>query len=287
MLGEFLALLASFCWALSAILYKKALEHERYILVNLLRSLFASIFLGLILVIMPYQLLFLSRNEFILLVFAALIGPVIGDTLYFIGLKKIGVSRTQSISSSYPLYSMLLAAAFLHENITFTIFIGALLIVVGIILLTPIKNEGYNLNFLIATPVLAGFFWSIALVTFKLVLNNNFINPIFAAFINRIATLPFLFFTAIAVKEFNQARKLTRAEIIFIVVGGVLGLGLGGMFVFLSLSLTTASKAIPLSSISPFFTLILAFFYAKEKLEAKIIIGTMLVVTGVFLLTLY
>jgi len=287
MLGEVLALFASFCWALSAILYRKALEHERYILMNLLRSIFASIFLGLTLIITRNQLLFLTRNEFILLVSAALIGPVIGDTLYFIGLKKIGVSRTQSISSSYPLYSMFLAAAFLHENITFTIFIGALLIVAGIILLTPIKTEAYNLNFLIATPILASLFWSIALITFKFVLNNNFINPIFAAFINRMATLPFLFFAAITAKELNQTIKLTKAEIVFIAIGGILGLGLGGMLVFLSLSLTTASKAIPLSSISPFFTLILAFFYAKEKLETKLIIGTILIVAGVFLLTIY
>jgi drug/metabolite transporter (DMT)-like permease len=293
MIGEFSALFASFCWALSAILYKKALEKERYILMNLLRSIFAALFLSfpLIIIQMQNQLSALVYNETLLLSFAALTGPVIGDTLYFIGLKKIGVSRTQSISSSYPLSSMLLASVFLHENITFTIFIGALLIVIGVILLTPVKNEVNSnnsaLTFLLATPILAALFWSISLITFKFVLNNSAVNPVFAVFVNRVAAVPLLFLAAAATKELNQTRKLTKTEVISIAIGGILGLGVGGMLVFLSLSLTTASKAIPLSSISPFFTLILATIYAKEKLEVKIVIGTILIVAGALLLTIY
>jgi transporter family protein len=70
-------------------------------------------------------------------------------------------------------------------------------------------------------------------------------------------------------------------------VAGIISLGIGGICIFLSLSLLNASKAIPLSSISPFFAIILAFIYAKEKLNIKILFGTTFIVTGIILLTFY
>ncbi|MBS7658310.1 MAG: EamA family transporter [Candidatus Bathyarchaeia archaeon] len=290
MIGEFLALFASFCWAFSAVLYRKVLENKGYFIVNLLRVGFASLFLAFFLpfLLLTSQLSSLTFNEILLFIFAAVNGPVIGDTLYFIGLKRVGVSRTQSISSSYPLFSMVLATIFLHENLSFAIIVGTPLIVIGIILVLPIENKN-RLNSLDSfskfTPVLTAFFWSIALITFKFILNNSGINPIFATFINRLFSLPFLFFTAIAVNEFNQIKKLSKIEVVLISVAGIVSLGIGGISVFLSLSLLDASKAIPLSSVSPFFTLILALIYIKEKLNFKIFVGTILIVTGIFLLT--
>ena len=290
MIGEFLALFASFCWALAAVLYKKVLENKGYFIVNLFRVAFASTFLAFILLFINIQSLILTRTELILFSFAALNGPVIGDTLYFIGLKQIGVSRTQSISSSYPLFSMILAAIFLHEKLNLAILIATPLIVAGIILVLPIENKTQSNNihsFFAFTPILTAFFWSISLITFKFILNNSSINPIFATFLNRTLSLPFLSFTVAATKELSQMKNLNKIDIIYMAVAGIISLGIGGICIFLSLSLLNASKAIPLSSISPFFAIILAFIYAKEKLNIKILFGTTFIVTGIILLTFY
>jgi drug/metabolite transporter (DMT)-like permease len=290
MIGEVLALFASFCWALAAVLYKKVLEHKGYFIVNLLRVAFASIFLAFVFLFINAYSLFLASKELFFFIFAAVNGIVIGDTLYFIGLKRIGVSRTQSISSSYPLYSMLLAAIFLNEKLNFTIILATPLIVFGIILVIPIEEKTYLVDrfsmFSLVAPVLTAFFWSISLITFKFILING-CNPIFAVFINRVISLPFLFFIAASTKELTQIRNLSKLDLFLVAIAGIISLGIGGISLFLSLSSLNASKAIPLSSISPFFAFILAFIYNKEKLNAKIVAGTTFIIIGVILLTLF
>jgi uncharacterized membrane protein len=139
----------------------------------------------------------------------------------------------------------------------------------------------------VISPIIAAVFWSIGLITFKLVLNYGNIGPIFLTFISRIAILPFLFFAVVATGESNQLRKLAKNDIIILAIAGMLGIGLGTIFLFVSLALLDASIAIPLSSISPFLSLMLASLYAGEKMRAKIVIGTSLIVTGIILLAFY
>jgi uncharacterized membrane protein len=101
------------------------------------------------------------------------------------------------------------------------------------------------------------------------------------------AILPFLFFAVVATGESNQLRKLAKNDIIILAIAGMLGIGLGTIFLFISLALLDASIAIPLSSISPFLSLMLASLYAGEKMRVKIVIGTSLIVAGIILLTFY
>lgn len=64
-------------------------------------------------------------------------------------------------------------------------------------------------------------------------------------------------------------------------------LGLGGILLFVSLSLIAASRAIPLSSVSPLLSLLLTSLYAGEKVTAKVVVGTILIVMGVVLVSFY
>ncbi|MCW3975522.1 MAG: DMT family transporter [Candidatus Bathyarchaeota archaeon] len=294
MIGEISALFAAICWAVAAVLYKKALRNTNILVANLVRTVFAALLLLVIFSATQGQSSTITFNQLALIIIAGIISVITGDTFYFMGLKKLGVSRTQSISSSYPFYSMLLAAMFLNEELSFTIAIGTPLIVVGIILVSLSKNERNDTNpngtvkrSGVISPIVAAVFWSIGLITFKIVLNYGNIDPIFLTFISRIAILPFLFFAVVATGESNQLRKLAKNDIIILAIAGMLGIGLGTIFLFVSLALLDASIAIPLSSISPFLSLMLASLYAGEKMRPKIVIGTSLIVTGIILLTFY
>jgi drug/metabolite transporter (DMT)-like permease len=144
MIGEISALSAAICWAVAAVLYKKALRNTSILVANLVRTVFAALLLLVIFPATKGQSSIITFNQLALIIIAGIIGVVIGDTFYFMGLKKIGISRTQSISSSYPFYSMLLAAIFLNEELSFTVAIGTPLIVIGIILVSLSKNERNN-----------------------------------------------------------------------------------------------------------------------------------------------
>ena len=294
MIGEISAISAAICYAVSAVLIKKALRNTSYIVANFVRTLFATLLLLAILPATQYQSSTITLNQLALIIVSGIIGLFIGDLLYLRGLKKIGVSRTQSISSSYPLYSMLLAVTFLNEELSFVVVIGTPLIVVGIILVSLIKNKKNNIisNGMIVhsgvvSSIVAPIFWGIGLTITKIVLNYGNIDPIFAAFINRISVLPFMFFAVVAAGESNQLRRLTKIDITVLSISGMLGIGLGGIFLYLSLALTDASIAIPLTSISPLFSLILASLYAGEKVGTRIVAGTFLIVAGVILLTFF
>ena len=294
MIGEILALSAALCYAVAAVLYKKALRNASYLSVNLVRTLFATLLLLATLPATQYHSSTITFNQLALIVIGSVFNLAIGDTLYYVGLKKIGVSRAQPISSSYPLYTMFLAALILDERLTLAVAVGTPLVVVGIALVSLNRNEKNNtaLNgeatkLGVTSSIIAAAFWSIGLALIKMALNYPNTDPIFAAFISRAVALPFLLIAVIAVGELNQIRKLTRVDVTIPAAGGVLEIGLGAILLFSSLALIDASRAIPLSSISPLFSLVLASTYSGEKVVTKNVVGTILIVAGIILVTFY
>ena len=294
MIGEILALSAALCWAIAAVLYKKALRTIGYYATNLLRTLFAFLSTLAILPVVQYQFSAITYNLIALITIGSVFNLVIGDTFYFIGLKKIGVSRTQSISSSYPLFSMIFAALILKEDLTTSVAIGTPLIVGGIALISLSQNnnsktsDDSKITFSKAmSPIIAAFFWGVGLLFIKAALSDGNVSPIFAIFLSRLSILPFLFLAIFVSKESNQLRRLSKIDIIVLAIAGILALGLGGILLFTSLYLIDASIAIPLSSTSPFLSILLAMLYLKEKVGIKIIVGTLLIITGLVLLTFY
>lgn len=213
MIGEIAALVAAFCWAASAVLYKKVLSKTGYLLANLVRSAFAVLFLLSILPLIPFQSSVVSLNELGLLVFAAVTNLVIGDTFYFMGLRKIGVSRAQPISSSYPLYSMVLAGFVLGEPLTSAVLIGTPLIVIGTVAVSLAGNNnnmktagGSSLGGAVAS-IVAALFWSVGLITYKVALIGSTIDTSYATFIRTASILPFLLGAVVIGGESHQLKK--------------------------------------------------------------------------------
>jgi drug/metabolite transporter (DMT)-like permease len=56
--------------------------------------------------------------------------------LTFVGLHKIGTSRSQPLRNTYPLWSALIAIVIMHERASAMIVAGTLLIVVGVVLIS-------------------------------------------------------------------------------------------------------------------------------------------------------
>ena len=66
-----------------------------------------------------------------------------------------------------------------------------------------------------------------------------------------------------------------------------LGENVGVLFVLFSLSLGQVSIVTPLYGTAPLFVLVLAFLFLKdvERLTGRLVLGTVCIVLGVFLLT--
>ena len=63
----------------------------------------------------------------------AVVGSVLGRSLYFLGINYLGPGKSLSITATSPLYAAGLAWIVLDETITALVVVGTLVIVVGIV----------------------------------------------------------------------------------------------------------------------------------------------------------
>lgn len=70
----------------------------------------------------------------------------------------------------------------------------------------------------------------------------------------------------------------------FLLVSALLGLVIGDMLYFQSMKLIGLARALPLSTVYPFFTLLLSLLFLDEGLDWAVAVGAVLIVGGAYLL---
>lgn len=104
-----------------------------------------------------------------------------------------------------------------------------------------------------------------------------------------ILSVRFFLVTALLVPFFistNQAMllpELNIKNILIILIPGLLAV-LGIFLYFNALSDSSVSKIVPLTAVYPLFTCFYAYIFLKEDFSTEKIIGTVLIVAGVFVL---
>jgi len=288
MISEILALMVAVVWALPPLLYRKALPKVGYLEANLVRSAFGALFLLCVFLATFHQFPSVPLGALSLLFLAGITNLVIGDTLFFISLKRVGISRTQPIASSYPLFSMILAGVLLGEGITLSTIVGTPMIVLGIAIVSLTGNENNKtlhsgvVTFFTGTPYALGsaFCYAVGFITYKFAMADGGIDPIFATCVRYLAIIPTLMILVMVNKP-NRVRSLGKRDVVRLAIGGILDVGIGGTLMFVSLKLGNASTTIPLMSVTPLFTLVLAAQYAGEKMSRRLLIGTVITVAGI------
>ena len=84
----------------------------------------------------------------------------------------------------------------------------------------------------------------------------------------------------------TRAMACRRQSVVYFVAAGVAE-NLSVLLVIVALAIGSVSVVAPLSSVSPIFVLVLSFFFLRgiELLNARIVLGTLLIVAGVYLIT--
>ena len=143
MIGEIAALGTAVCWTLSAIAYKEGLKVLKPIFANIIRCTLTSLSIVFFLIFFGRAeiLLNLPAYSIILLGISGILGLGIGDTLYMISLKYIGVSRTVPITCTYPLFTLSFTYFFQHKVVNLNVVTGAVLVFFGVWLISQNKEE--------------------------------------------------------------------------------------------------------------------------------------------------
>ncbi|UCE29287.1 MAG: DMT family transporter [Candidatus Bathyarchaeota archaeon] len=295
MIGELAALGAALCWTVSAALYKVALVDAKPVSANLSRCISTTAFFVACLgVTGRLQYLATLRMDSLLLAgLSGAIGLCVGDTLYMLSLKLVGVSRAVPITCTYPLFTMLFASLFFGEQITLFVLLSAVLIVAGIWLISQEtgKSVGMERNVLFK-GIIVGFVtavvWAVSITFMDEALMLSDLALLDAALVVNTVRLSATTLSLLAISPLFERKfgflKLKRRTWVILALGGIVALGLGWVLLAVSLLDIPASHAVPISSVSPLFATMFGSFLLKERVTTRIFVGSVFIVLGTFVL---
>jgi drug/metabolite transporter, DME family len=293
MIGELAALGAAISWAIAPLLYRKALTNTNPISANIVRCLTN----GFVLVVLLFSLgkagvlLSLPAWALILTVISGIIGLGVGDTLYMVGLKSIGVARTVPLASTYPLFSLIWVVFLLDQSLSSLSIIGAVSILIGIWLLSKqksnnLKSDPKNKAMLIGimASLVTAIVWSISLALMDIVVSESAaigLDANYALVTLRIAAVA-LFSLALAgfVDKERGFAKISRKGVLLLCIGGLVANGLGWVLMNYSFLIIPQTQAVPISSTSPLFAALAGLLFFQENLTTRVVVGVLAIVAG-------
>jgi DME family drug/metabolite transporter len=295
MIGELAALGAAICWTISAIMYKEALQKTKPISANIVRLLCTSIILVACLAISDKfgVLMNLPAYAVVLACVSGIIGLGFGDTLYMMSLKLIGVARAVPITCTYPLFNLLWAVFLVGEPITLPIVLAAVAIVFGIWLLrqetnvgtakTEKKNLVKGVIYALATAVM----WSVSITMIDMAVTlpeTSSLDNALAINTIRVTAIAVFFILSPIIDRDMGFLKMKRKTLVTLIFGGIVALGLGWFFLTYSFINTLESQAVPISSTTPLFSTLSGIVFLHEKVTARNVAASIMIVLGIFLI---
>jgi DME family drug/metabolite transporter len=294
MIGELAALGAALSWTVSAVLYKKALSETKPISANIVRlTCTTAVLLLFLLVIGRFGVATsLPIDVAVLASVSGIIGLGLGDTLYMVSLKSIGVVRAVPITCTYPLFNLLWTALLGEEQITISVVLGAVAIVLGIWLLSQdneTKNSIMSGNTLIkgvAFALATAVFWSVSITMINVaVKETGSLDNALAVNTVRVTAIAIALLASAPLTDREYGfLKVQKKTLITLILGGIIALGLGWFFLTYSFIVTLGSRAVPISSTTPLFSTLFGIVFLHEKVTVKSALGSLIIVVGIFLI---
>lgn len=281
--GEVYALAAAICWSLAAVFYKKGIGAGAIPAV-LIRTFFAMLFLLILFFIIRGGHFEFTLVGFFFLNLGGLFRLILGGAAYMKGLENISVSRFIPILFTFPLLTILLSVLLLNEKIRIEVVSGTILIVTGIWILS--RGHGTagekNIKLGVSLAILAAFLYAFSIVATKTGLKD--IDPFQSALISMPLPLALLYYYYSMNYGPGTIFKFKKEAYILLGLGGIVGMGFGSYFFFVSLTMIGAAKATGLAAITPVLSSLVALVTLKEKLNAALIIGTGATMAGIWII---
>src|SRR4030067_1654065 len=239
MIGEIAALGAAISWAVAPILYRQAWTSTDPVSANIV--LCASNAAVMVLVLVGFgltgALASLPMGVVAVTVVSGVIGLGVGDTLYMIGLKSVGVARTVPLAATYPLFSFAWATLLLGEPVTATAVSGTVVILFGIWLLSREKGDS-TIHFSgklvvtgVAVSLLTAVVWSVSVTLMDVAVKMPGVDSLeanYAVVTTRIASMALLMLALAPLLDREHGfLKIGRKTVILLWVGGLVGDGVG------------------------------------------------------------
>lgn len=296
MIGELAAIVASFCFAVAAIIYRNPLRTTSAASASVVRFTGTGLILiaVMILVVGIDHILELPIEVLLLAVVSGVVGLAFGDVLYMSSFKTAGVARTVSVVATYPMFTLVIEYIIGRGAPPLFAALGAVLIFGGVWMLThsvDLNNESYSQSG-IKRGVLAAlgtaFLYSISMLFIDVALDFLPTGDISGAFVvNSIRTASGGGFLLLCIPLIDRQLgflKIQKMNIALLLLGSLIAYGIGWYLLTIAFLLAPAAFVVPLSSITPLFATLFAVLILRESLTGKCTLGVVLTVAGVLLI---
>ena len=282
-----MGLLAAMFWASAAIFYRKGLE-DGYDpkIANFFRAPLGFLVLFLLCVytnrLGDLSTVMSDYSILLIITIAVFIMNILGDILYLVAIQKVGVSIAYPLSYTYPLAVALISSIILSISVHNIIIVGTIISLVGIYVMSKEKIEDKNHQSIgILAALGASLSWATGIVIYSILLLKT--DPLTVGTI-KLAILMFMSSPVLMLYYKDKTIKKDKRPILFVLVGGLFGVGLGDVVFYISLDNISAPLASALTTSAPFLSQILACIFLKEKITKNKITGTILIVLGIIII---
>lgn len=218
-------------------------------------------------------------------------GPGMGRITSLLGITRMGLNPSVTITSSTPIWSTLFAVLFLAEAPTWAVLAGTLGIVGGIILLSLRKSKeassfGSWFRGALVFPLVASFAYALPPIFAKMAFVHQKTPVVGIAIAFTVGNLVLL-----AAKPLLPNRGRIHADkraMLWFSLGGVVGLATS-LLLWTAISIAPVSTTLPLSRTGPFWVLLLSYLYLRkaEPITRRLLFASAMVVIGGILITIF
>ncbi len=141
-MGEFFSVACAACWALAVVLFRRSGETLPAFELNLFKNLLATVLMvPTILVFHGPGLPGYSLSEWGIVLLSGLVGIAVADTWYLRALNLMGASRTGVVGMLFSPFVVLLSVLFLAESLRPLQYLGFVVVLAGVLLVTWHRNR--------------------------------------------------------------------------------------------------------------------------------------------------
>lgn len=282
--GVVYALVSAFGWGVASVLVKLGMRERQAVTANIVRLYFVALLYSVVFLIGGTfsRIASLSLDYLAITFISSQFGFVIGDYFYFNALRRLGVSRTVPITSSYPLWAILWAYLFLGREVNLQLIAGALLVFSAILVVRQAekREQADRTGFIFA--LLAPISWSVA-ITLLDYLSSGLDAFTLAGLRMMFASIGVSLFLP---RYFEDVKRLSKREVAVLSGAGFLGLFVGQYAFVKAISSAGSQVATPVTAINPIISASLAILLLGEPPNGRIALGLALAVVGIVLIGL-
>ncbi len=250
-----------------------------------LRFALASVFLLLAAWKVEGQLPKPSKQQVMIVLLLGITGVFAYNALFFTGLQHIDAGRAAVIIANNPIGIALLSLFFFKERLSMIQIVGIILSVMGALTAITRGNLFANLTGYIGMGELFIFGCVASWVAFSLIgkkITAELSPLVSIAYASSVGTL-LLLWPAFSEGLLHKIGAYSTMDWLNIIYLGILGTVFGFVWYYEGIKKIGPTRASIFINFVPISAIVIAFFILSESLTPSLFVGTLLVVTGVYL----